>query len=241
MISTEINQEIEQLTVAEIALNLPQSLKVLYRYGIDYCCDGNRLFSTACKKANVDPYKIWLEIKGELPIPGLTKRSHFETWNTDMLMDYILQHHHEYIRLTIPEIGNLLNIVCSVHSDDTDLLDIRIHFNELADELLEHLRVEEDVLFPALRRLTKSGVSLENYTLLLNVFSNVASMEHEHKRAGELMKEIRRLSTNYTAPIHACPTFQMAYRMLEEFEQDMMQHIHLENNILFPRIKSTKN
>jgi regulator of cell morphogenesis and NO signaling len=241
MISTESTPEMEELTVAEIALNFPQSIKVLHRYGIDYCCNGNKLFIKACQKAKVDANKIWIEINSELPIPGFNKRLHFKNWDTDMLMDYILQQHHEYIRMTIPEIKNLLNIVCSVHSDNSELEDIRSHFNALSDELLEHLPVEEEVLFPALRRIKKSAVSLENYTLLWNVQNNIVAMEHEHERAGELMKEIRKLSNNYTPPIHACPTFQMAYRMLEEFEQDMMQHIHLENNVLFPRVKSARN
>lgn len=241
MISTESTPEMETLTVAEIALNFPQSLRVLHRYGIDYCCNGNNLFIKACQKAKVDAYKIWLEIKSELPIPGFNNRSYFKNWNTDMLMDYILQQHHEYLRMTLPEIKNLLNIVCSVHHEDTDLTDIRSHFNALSDDLLDHLPVEEEVLFPAIRRITKSAVSLENYSLLWNVQSNIAAMEHEHKRAGELLKEIRRLSNNYTPPIYACPTFQMAYRMLEELEQDMMQHIHLENNVLFPRVKSARN
>jgi regulator of cell morphogenesis and NO signaling len=241
MISTESTPGMEELTVAEIALNFPQSVKVLHRYGIDYCCNGNKLFIKACQRAKVDANKIWLEINSELPIPGFNKRLHFKNWGTDMLMDYILQQHHEYIRMTIPEIKSLLSIICSVHSDDTDLADIRIHFHALSDELLEHLPVEEQVLFPALRRITKSAASLENYTLLWNVQINIEAMEREHKRAGELMKEIRILTNNYTPPIHACPTFQMAYRMLEEFEQDMMQHIHLENNVLFPRVTSATN
>jgi regulator of cell morphogenesis and NO signaling len=241
MISTQSTPEMEELTVAEIALNFPQSIRVLHRYGIDYCCNGNKLFIKACQKAKLDPHKIWIEINSELPIPGFNKRLHFKNWDTAMLMDYILQQHHEYVRMTIPEIKSLLSIVCSVHGDDANLADIRTHFNTFSDELLEHLPIEENVLFPALRRITKSAVSLENYTLLWNVQTNILAMEQEHKRAGELMNEIRRLSNNYTPPIHACPTFQMAYRMLEEFEQDMMQHIHLENNVLFPRVKSARN
>jgi regulator of cell morphogenesis and NO signaling len=227
--------DFNRYTVADIALNFPQAIKVLHRYDLDYCCNGKKPFVQACEKAHLDSRQIWDEIVREVPYDNT--RIKFGTWDANLLIDFILQHHHEYVRSAIPEIKELLEKVCKVHGADTpELLDVQLHFNALAEELLNHLPKEEQVLFPAIKKMA-SATSAIGINLLAHVQQPVAVMEHEHDRAGELIKLIRTLTNHYKIPEYACPTFQLTYRMLEEFDADLMQHIHLENNILFPKVK----
>lgn len=238
---TEGSHEMEGLTLAEVALEFPQSIKILHRYGLDYCFSGRKLFSQACERANILPSKVWSEIANELPMAGPTARYRFQNWKTDMLIDFIQQQHHQYLRKSIPEIASLLSVICNVHgTDKPHLLEIRNHFETLAAEIMEHMPAEENVIFPAIRRLTKSPVLRENESLLESVEINIAALEHEHSRAGDLLKMIRELTGNYQSPAYACPTFQLAFRMLEEFEQDYIQHVHLENNVLFSKVRSAR-
>jgi regulator of cell morphogenesis and NO signaling len=125
----------------------------------------------------------------------------------------------------------LINKVCLKHGDDQPQLSaIRKDFYALADELLSHLPKEENILFPAIKRLSNS-----NDAEFANLQGPVSVMEHEHETAGRFIKSIRSLSDDYTPPADACLSYQMTYKLLQEFESDLMQHIHLENNILFPK------
>lgn len=227
------------VTVADIALNFPHAVDVLNKYGLDYCCNGKKLFVDACKKANLDAEKIWEEVLHVKTSQGPDGRIRFDTWDVPLLIDFIIQHHHQYVRKTIPQIQELLHKVYNAHHEDSpEVIAVRENFNQLADELLSHMEKEEQVLFPAMRRLFISDSPARFSEIPFNLQAPISVMEHEHDEAGELIKSIRRLTQHYTAPEHACPTFQLAYKMLHEFDNDLMQHIHLENNILFPRIKT---
>ncbi len=233
--STEPAPEIETFTVAEVALNYPPAIRILNRWGLDYCCNGKIPFVKACEQRNLNPFTIWQQIEEEILMAGTNHRREFSSWETNLLIDFIIQHHHEYLRLTIPQIKNLLHTVCSVHEDKPELQEVKLHFETLADDLMRHLPREENVLFPALRRLSRPVVT--ELQIQDSVHKTITAMEHEHGRVGELIRAIRKLTNDYTVPSHACPTFQLLFRLLEEFEYDVMQHIHLENNILFPKAK----
>jgi regulator of cell morphogenesis and NO signaling len=233
--STEPAPDLQNFTVADIALNYPQAIRILNRCGLDYCCNGKIPFREACENRNLNPSTVWQQIEDEIQLAGRNHRREFKNWETNLLIDFILQHHHEYVRLTIPQIKNLLQTVCQVHEVNPELQEVKQHFEALAEDLLGHLPREEDVLFPALRRLTKPV--LPELPIMDSVQKTISVMEHEHGRAGQLIRTIRKLTNDYTIPAHACPTFQLLYRLLEEFEYDVMQHIHLENNILFPKAK----
>jgi len=184
-----------------------------------------------CEKANLQPQIIWDEIQEKQRDTSGDNLLHFESWSPSLLIDFITEHHHKYVRESIPQLELLLNKVCTKHGlDHPELLAIRKDFYELADELLGHLPKEEGILFPAIKRLANSKGSEG-----LNLSSPVSVMEHEHEIAGKLIKSIRSLSGDYTPPADACLSFQMTYKLLQEFESDLMQHIHLENNILFPK------
>lgn len=237
MITTDEQLDMRNLTMAEVALNFPQALDVLQRNNLDYCCGGKKPFIEVCKKAGVDPVIVWKEILTIATNHGGSDNSmNFNTWDVSLIIDFILQHHHAYVRSAIPQIQQLLDKVCSVHgADSPNLFTIRESFNELAEELMDHMPKEENILFPAMRRLFDLNLNQKDDLSSLQV--PITRMEHEHETAGMLIKSIRSLTENYTPPSYACPTFKMTYLMLQQFDTDLLQHIHIENNILFPKAK----
>lgn len=218
-------------TVAQLAVSHPAALGVFTKYNIDYCCGGNRSLEEACLRVGQNPEKIRAEIFSTPARPSsIPQRA--ELWSAQLLADYIVQNHHEYVRQAIPEIVALLEKVCAAHGDDNiALLNIQQDFIDLAEELLSHMEKEEVALFPALKRFAAQDDS--DHPLLDTLKAPISMMEHEHVVAGDLMKSIRRLSNDYTVPEFACPTYRVTFQKLREFDNDLMTHVHLENNILF--------
>lgn len=234
--STIANSTLEEnpKTVAQLAISHPGALAVFTKYNIDYCCGGHRSIEDACMRIGLDPEKIKAEIF-QSSVTENTQAIRPETWTSSFLVDYIIQNHHSYIRNAIPEITALLDKVCNAHGHDChELLHIRENFFDLTDELLTHMQKEELVLFPAIKNLESQNKDRNSSLPLLGP---VDVMEKEHELAGDLVKEIRTLSNNYTPPDFACPTFRITFNRLQEFDNDLMKHIHLENNILFERLK----
>jgi regulator of cell morphogenesis and NO signaling len=232
-----LTDQLPDCTIAEIALDFPQSIKILNRYDLDYCCQGNKLFRHVCEEHHLSPSNVWEEIIHELPIPSGNLTHRFECWDIPLLIDFIVQNHHEYIRLAIPQISNLLHKMKVNHEHQhPELTDIETHFGIFAEKLLEHLPKEEEIVFPAIRRLATSPVSVTT-TLATNLQESISVLQHEHAYAGEILKLLRSLTRHYIPPTNSCPTFHLVYKLLEEFDQDLIQHFHLENNILFSKAK----
>jgi regulator of cell morphogenesis and NO signaling len=235
---TSHSDALPDCTIAEIALDFPQSIRILNRYHIDFCCAGKKLFRDVCQQHHINPDEVWGEIVHELPIPAGNLNRRFESWDVAMLIDFIEQNHHAYIRIMIPQLRDLIGKIRLNHEDQyPELADIETNFNFLAEELLDHLPKEEEIIFPAIRRLVKSPVSASRAPLMTNLQTPIMVIEQEHQNAANLLKLLRSLTNYYKAPAHACPTFQLMYRLLEEFDEDLVQHIHLENNVLFAKVK----
>jgi len=220
-----------EMTVAELAISHPAALSVFTKYNIDYCCGGNRSLEEACVRIGLNPDKVKEEIFNS-PALASSIPMRADQWSAGLLADYIVQNHHEYVKAAIPVIEGLLEKVCAAHGNDNiELLNIQQDFNDLAEELLNHMGKEELALFPAIKRL-EAQKSNDN-PLFDTLEAPISMMEHEHVIAGDLMKSIRGLSNNYTVPEFACPTYRVTYQKLKEFDNDLMTHVHLENNILF--------
>lgn len=223
-------------TVAQLAISHPGALAVFTKYNIDYCCGGHRSLEEACQRIGLDPEKVKAEIM-QSGGTGSSQTLRHENWSSSFLVDFIVQNHHSYVRRATPEIIAFLDKVCDAHGKDClELLYIREHFLDLSEELASHMEKEELVLFPAIKRL-ESHTS-PDHPLSATIQAPVNAMEHEHVVAGDLIKQIRSLSKNYTPPDFACPTFRITFKKLQEFDNDLMKHIHLENNILFERVKT---
>jgi regulator of cell morphogenesis and NO signaling len=232
MNTIEIKDEVTGPTVAQMAISHQSALSVFEKYNIDYCCGGHRSLEEACLRKGLDPAAIRKEIfqstAGEY-------RLRPDKWSSSLLVDFIIQNHHNYVAEAIPEIRFLLDKVCDAHGNDNlELLRIREDFIDLAEELTSHMKKEEFVLFPAIKRLEAQTAG---HPLSSAIQSPISAMEDEHTIAGDLIKRIRTVTNNYTAPEFACPTYRITYQRLQEFDNDLMRHIHLENNILFERMK----
>ena len=162
----------------------------------------------------------------------------YDSWKLDFLVDHIENIHHSYVTESTPLVLQYAAKVAKVHGHHyKEVIEINGLFIEVSQELAAHMKKEELILFPFIKQLVKAdkeGVKA-NQPHFGTVNNPIAMMEEEHENAGDILKEIKQLSNNYTPPEGACNTFKALYAKLEEFEQDLHQHIHLENNILFPK------
>ncbi len=223
-------------TVSEIALAHPGAARIFEQFHIDYCCGGRTSLAEACVAAGVEV----LQIKKLLAQLGETNDSLPVNWSEvslTALIDHIESTHHVFTRQEIERLSPLLEKVCGVHSAaHPELLELENHFRALCNELGPHLRKEENVLFPYIRALT---MVTDGQPPPLPPFGTVRNpvrmMSLEHDKAGQLLREMRAMSDNYQVPLDVCASFQAVYLGLAGFEKDLHQHIHLENNVLFPR------
>ncbi|AFU67709.1 iron-sulfur cluster repair di-iron protein [Psychroflexus torquis ATCC 700755] len=226
---------IKDKTVAELVSENINTAHVFKKHGIDFCCGGGISISRACKKNQVK-LDVLLNDLQNLEDKGRTYD--YKKWNLHFLAQHIQNVHHSYVEDSIPLLIQYSNKVASVHSKtNPELIQIKKLFAEVANELSQHLRKEELILFPFIAKMEaafKKGEKVER-PHFGTIENPIAMMEDEHEAAGDKFKEIADLTNNYTLPPHACNTYKALYHKLEEFENDLHLHIHLENNILFPK------
>ena len=226
-------------TVRELALENPAATRVFEKLGIDYCCGGNHSLEQACRAVNLPVDQVL----DSLEMAEQTKRAEQKVhdWQREPLGDlvaHIKDIHHKYTRGEIARLGPLLEKVCSVHGKNhPELLHIRATFAVLAQELTMHMMKEEMVLFPYIARMEEAVIQHEPVLPppFGKVQNPVSMMEHEHESAGNALRTMRKVGGGYTLPTDACISYQTLYKALTEFEADLHEHIHLENNMLFPR------
>jgi len=231
MINTE-----KPATVGKMVAQDYRKANVFKSFGIDFCCGGGITLDKAC-----EIYKVDLdELKGALAkidVSVESKAKDFDNWPVDKLVDYIVNEHHTYVKAAIPIVREYVNKVKSVHGENKpNVSEIADLFNALADELTGHLQKEEIILFPYIKKMAavKNGETVEG-AHFGNVKNPVSAMMHEHDNAGEILHRIEELTEGYHPPVGACATHTVSYATLKEFGEDLMTHIHLENNILFPK------
>ena len=230
-------------TVRDIATENPAAVRVFERYGIDYCCGGRVPLAEACatKGLNLD------EVIGSLDAALAPLAPGEKDWTKEslaILAAHIVETHHAYVTREIPRLNELAAKVVNRHGDTREELPVlQSKLAELGEELISHQGKEEVVLFPYIGKLERyaSGNGTQPRNCFGSISHPIAMMTKDHEIAGNLMAEIRNLSQDYRPPEGACPTFRAFYVGLEEFEQDLHQHIHLENNILFPSAVALEN
>jgi regulator of cell morphogenesis and NO signaling len=228
---------IDNKTVAEVVSENIKTAHIFKKYGIDFCCGGGITIDKACEKKNLDYSQLKEEL---LKVDDAPKAYNYNSWKLDFLIDHILNIHHAYVEESIPLILQYSNRVAEVHGHHyTEVLKINTLFNEAANELASHMKKEENILFPYIKSLLQIELTKEslNSPSFGSINNPITMMEMEHEAVGDIFKEIARLTNNYTPPEDACNTFRALYAKLDEFEQDLHQHIHLENNILHPKAK----
>jgi regulator of cell morphogenesis and NO signaling len=221
-----------------MALNIPAATRVFEKLGIDYCCGGNKSLEQACGEANLQIQQVLESLKSAATSADGEQKGDWPTAPLADLIAHINTTHHKHTREEIAGLGPLLDKLCGVHGDKhRELLEIREKFRALAQELSTHMMKEEMVLFPYIERMEESVIAGE--PILPPPFGTVnnpvAMMMHEHDSAGNLLRSMRSLSDGYQPLASACVSHKTLYAALADFERDLHQHIHLENNVLFPR------
>ncbi len=231
------NNLLSELTIGEIVAKDFRKADVFKKYNLDFCCGGNKTVTQACNAKKIDYMAVESELN-KIDAQALKSTHKFDEWKLDFLVDYILNTHHEYVKKSIPILLEYVNKVSKVHGySHPEVIEIADIFYEAAEELKGHMYKEEQILFPYIKQLINKKLedSLETHCAFGSIQNPINMMEHEHDVVGNMFKTIRKLSNDYIAPNEACSTYKVSYLKLKEFEEDLHQHIHLENNILFPK------
>lgn len=227
----------DQNIIGEVVAQDYRTASVFKNYGIDFCCNGNRTIKDACESENVAINKLLEDLQLKLQ-ENTNATVNYNSWPLDLMADYVEKKHHRYVEEKIQEITTFLNKIVRVHGErHPELIEIEKLFQETTGELTAHMKKEELILFPFIRNLVKAQNNKE--TIVPPAFGSVqnpvAMMMQDHDNEGIRFRKIASLSQNYTPPSDACNTYRVTYAMLKEFEEDLHLHIHLENNILFPK------
>ena len=218
-------------TVGEIVTEDFRAASVFKEAGIDFCCGGNKNFDLACAEKRIDP-RLLSEKLQELELNPDNSDNNFKDWELGFLCDYIVNTHHRYVLKNLPELVNYTNKIASVHKEThNELVQVASLFLLINKELLQHLKNEEEVLFPAIKQVLLNGAPKAKAIIV----SETARMSGEHEFAGGTMDRINELTNNYNVPSDGCNTYNIAYKLLKQFEDDLHTHVHIENNILYPK------
>jgi regulator of cell morphogenesis and NO signaling len=225
----------ERTTVGEIVAGDYRAAGVFEQFGIDFCCGGRRSLADACRAASVDSRAVEQALAA-LP-PGPCDESDDVTqWPLPRLIEHIERTHHAYVRSALPVISRWLAKLVEVHgARHPELVRIAAAFDGMGRDLQQHMLKEEHVLFPYVRELASAGGGRASASPFGTVENPIRMMEREHQEAGDELRLIRELTNGFTPPSDACITYRACFEELKAFERDLHRHVHLENNVLFPR------
>ena len=229
-------------TIRELVGRFPQTRKIFEQYRIDYCCGGGKCLAEAARENQATLSDLVRDIETALVATSTRTATAEKDWYAALLrelIDHILQVHHAYMKEALPRLRGLVRKVLQAHGAQHGamLRQVQDLYDALDTELTNHLRKEEEVLFPYIvaAEAHRDGGPEGPAACFGSVGNPIRQMEHEHESAGAALAQIRKVTGGYALPDDACPTFRALYEELERMEADLHQHIHLENNILFPR------
>jgi regulator of cell morphogenesis and NO signaling len=219
-------------TLGEMAASDIRKADVFKRFGLDFCCGGKQTLEEACHEKGIDTFAVKEELNKAMSANMESDRD-YNAWTLSFLCDYIVQVHHNYIRKTNPVLLELSEKVATRHGNGhPELYELRQVVSMLVAELNPHMLKEEHVLFPYIKAL-EGGQKQHNG--MTSIEKPVWMMEMDHQMAGNLVADIRMLTNEYALPDDACQSYRLLFQKLEEYDNDLKLHIHLENNILFPK------
>lgn len=227
----------EQTTVKSIVADDFRAAAVFEKYSIDFCCHGNVGLEEACKERGVSVEQVRADL-GTLASEVKGDKDSYDSWELDKLADFIIATHHSYVKSAIPTLLAHTEKIAMVHGvRHSELLTLRDIFKNVAEEMTQHMMKEELMLFPYIKSLAKSARDEQPARIppFHTIQNPITTMEAEHVSAGNGMETIRKQSGHYAIPADACTTYRVTFQELETFELDLHKHVHLENNILFPK------
>ncbi|MBZ5559055.1 MAG: iron-sulfur cluster repair di-iron protein [Acidobacteriia bacterium] len=231
-----MNERFEHATVGDIVAADFRTAGVFESFGIDFCCGGRRSLEDACRGAVANPEAV---IRALEALPPATATDDDATrWPVDRLIDHILARHHAYVRSATPTIARYLAKLHEVHgARHPELARIATIFEQVSGDLEQHMFKEEQILFPYMRDLGERAGQACGFGMspFGTVENPIRMMEREHREAADELRLIRELTNGYTPPADGCTTYQVCMAELAQFERDLHRHVHLENNVLFPK------
>jgi regulator of cell morphogenesis and NO signaling len=222
-------------TIGTIVADDFRTAGVFEKYGIDFCCGGNIALSVICRQKGIDPAILQQELAGVKSEP-IDRGQNYTAWALPFLADYIVNTHHAYLNENTAQIAAYADKIAGVHgSHHPEVIEIAAIFARIATDMAAHLREEEEVLFPAIKRIdaARRAGNTPEAADVETIKATLVKLAQEHQEIGDAVHAIRRLANGYAIPEDVCNTFVVTYRKLEEFEDDLHKHVHLENNILF--------
>lgn len=243
-IKVTIKELESQETIGEMTAKDWRKAQVFKKYGIDFCCGGKKTVKQACEEKGIDFVQVEKELQQVATQSATGGYTNYDEWNIDFLADYIVNTHHNYTKNNLPDIRNYAAKVYKVHGPHhPELKEIHELVEEVSLEMTNHMVEEENLLFPWAKRILKCKNDGSEYTVdsEQSLKEIIERTEEEHDSVGRMMERIRELSSDYTLPEDACASYTLLFKMLEDFESDLFLHIHLENNILFPKAMAIEN
>ncbi|RXK85682.1 iron-sulfur cluster repair di-iron protein [Filimonas effusa] len=224
-----------EITVGQIVAQDIRKAEILKSMGIDFCCGGKKKLKDVCaeKELDLEQVKAALSVA---PATGGADKNDYVNWSASFLVDYIYNQHHLYYYNNLPLINELLNKVAGKHGDrNPELLRLHRYFGQLQQELNEHFLKEEQVLFPAIKQLSAAAGKGSVAQGAISLNAPIGVMEADHEMAGELLESMASITNNFTPPPGACNSYALLFAKLKDLRDDLHMHVHLENNILFPK------
>lgn len=230
-------KDISNRTIGEIVADDYRTARVFEDHGIDFCCGGKIALSSICRDKGIELAVIEQELAA-VKAASLARSLNYSAWELPFLIDFIVNTHHAYLHENMGQISGYTRKIAEVHGPNhPEVVEIAGIFSKIVSDLADHLRYEEEVFFPAIKRIDaagKSGTVPDTIDLEL-LRTGLEKLQQEHEEVGDAIHRIRHLAKDYEIPGDACNTFMLTYQKLKEFEDDLHIHVHLENNILFPK------
>lgn len=233
----------KEKTIGKMVADDYRAAAVFESFGIDFCCKGNKTIAEVCENKNISKSLLFKDLEKALKNEE-NQITNYNAWSLDLLAEYIEKKHHKYVEIKTPALKQYLEKIATVHGKNhPELFHIKELFERSAGTLAAHMKKEELILFPAIRKIAGYKDSKERMAkpAFGSIQNPVNMMMHEHDTEGDIFTRIAELSNNYTPPADACNTYKVTFALLKEFEADLHLHIHLENNILFPKSVELEN
>jgi regulator of cell morphogenesis and NO signaling len=227
----------KEMTIGEIVASDFRAASIFKETGIDFCCGGKQTLDQTCLEKGINSEELIKKLDRLKSVP-VSSNQNFIDWDPVFLCDYIVNTHHKYVLKTLPDLTFYTQKIADVHGKNhPELITVGDLFSQINKELLQHLKNEEEVLFPAIRKIFSSDI--ENAAPVIK--SEIQRLSGEHEFAGGAMDRINLITSGYEVPADGCNTYNVTFRLLAEFEDDLHIHVHLENNILFPKALNRAN
>ena len=226
-----------ETTVGALVADDFRTVRVFEKHGIDFCCGGRVSLAEICRENGLDLATLQQEI-AEVKNTPVDRGHNYSAWALPFLADYIVNTHHIYLNENTAQIAAYTNKIAEVHgSHHPEVIEIASIFARIATDMAAHLREEEEVLFPAIKRIdaARRAGNTPEAADVATIRTTLVTLDHQHQEIGDAVHDIRRLAKGYAIPEDVCNTFAITYQKLQEFEDDLHKHVHLENNILFPK------